>query len=148
MKKINIQSVINIILALWVGIWFYYLLFNWDVFIIQLNTNFGFNTYNMYPFVFFFFIGLIGFVIVKYAIHYSEMQNKGKEEENKSKTKLLEKDIEILKLKEVLFKMQSEGMNKSASTINALHAKLDSLSKKYNNENEEITEVDRKEEKE
>lgn len=148
MKKINIQSVVNITLAVWVGIWFYYLLFNWDVFIVQLNTNFGFNTYNMYPFVFFFFIGLIGIVIVKYAIHYSEMQNKAIEKENKSKTTLLEKDIEILKLKEVLFKMQSDGMNKSASTINALHAKLDSLSKKYEVENEEINEAERKEDKE
>jgi hypothetical protein len=148
MKKINIQSIVDITLTLWVGIWLYYLLFNWDVFVIQLNTDLGFNTYKIYPFVFFFFMGLIGFIIVKYAIHYSEMQNKSKEKENKSKTILLEKDIEILKLKEVLFKMQSEGMNKSASTINALHSKLDALSKKFNDENEEINEDERKEEKE
>lgn len=137
MKKNKIQSTIDIIILLWILIWLYYLVFNWDVFIVKLNTDFGFGTITLYPFIFFFFLGSTGFIILKYVIHILQIQNNAKEKENKNKITLLEKDIEILKLKEVLFKMQSEGLNKSASTINALQEKIDSLSKKIEDEKEE-----------
>lgn len=130
MKKINIQAVINIVIIIWIAIWIYYALFNWDVFVVKLNTNLGFNTISLYPLVLFFFIGLILCITVKYAIYYEQLQVLASDKEYKDKISLLKKDIEILKLKEVLFKMQSDGMNKSTSAINALQAKLDELSKK------------------
>lgn len=138
MKKLNIQSAIDVALIVWIAIWLYYSLFNWDVFVVKLNTNLGFNTISLYPFIFFFFFGLIILVIIKYVFHYEQLQVKASEKEHKDKVNLLQKDIEILKLKEVLFKMQSEGINKNTSTINALQAKLDELSKKYSeHENED-----------
>ena len=130
MKRTNIQTIIDIVLIAWIGIWLFYALSNWDVFIVKLNTNLGFRTITLYPFIFFFFLGLISLVIVKYSINYSQVLIGAKEKENKDKMSLLQKDIEILKLKEALFKMQTEGMNKSTSTINALNARLDELSNK------------------
>lgn len=143
MKKSKIQSYINIILIVWISIWFYYLLFNWDVFIIQLKTNLGFNTISLHPFLFFFVIGTIGFIVIKYLIHFYDLQNDAILKENKNKKSILEKDIEILKLREALYKMHSDGMNKNAGVIGDLHSKLDNLSKKIANEkNETNSETD------
>ena len=64
MKKLNIKSVIDIALIVWIAIWLYYALFNWDVFVVKLNTNIGFSIIGLYPFIFFFFIGLILLVII------------------------------------------------------------------------------------
>jgi len=130
MKRTNIQTIIDIVLIAWIGIWLFYALSNWDVFIVKLNTSLGFKTITLYPFIFFFFLGLISLIIIRYSINYTQILINAKEKENKNKMSLLQKDIEILKLKEVLFKMQSEGMNKSTSTINALNARLDELSNK------------------
>lgn len=137
MKKTNIQSAINILIFIWIAIWLYYALFNWDVFVVKLNTNFGFNTIPTLPFVLFFFIGLLLLVVMKYIIYYEQVQIEARDKEYKDKISLLKKDIEILKLKEVLFKMQSEGMNKSTATVNALQAKLDELSKKRDENNDD-----------
>jgi uncharacterized coiled-coil protein SlyX len=52
----------------------------------------------------------------------------------------MEKDIELLKMKEVLFKMQTSEMDKSSSQLNALHEKLDSLSNKISEKDEEENE--------
>lgn len=143
MKKTSIQSAINILIFIWIAIWLYYALFNWDVFVVKLNTNLGFNTVPTLPFVLFFFIGLLILVVMKYIIYYDQVKVDARDKEYKDKISLLKKDIEILKLKEVLFKMQSEGMNKSTATVNALQAKLDELSKKRDENND-----DEKEEKE
>ncbi|MCB2195640.1 MAG: hypothetical protein KQH79_07255 [Bacteroidetes bacterium] len=143
MKKTSIQSAINILIFIWIAVWLYYALFNWDVFVVKLNTNLGFNTVPTLPFVLFFFIGLLILVVMKYIIYYDQVQVDARDKEYKDKISLLKKDIEILKLKEVLFKMQSEGMNKSTATVNALQAKLDELSKKRDENND-----DEKEEKE
>jgi hypothetical protein len=134
MKKLQIQTIVDIILIAWIGIWLYYALSNWDVFVVKLNTNLGFKTISLYPFIFFFFLGLIALVIIKYSFNYAQVLSKSKEKEQKDKMSLLQKDIEILKLKEVLFKMQTEGMNKSTSTINALNARLDELANKVASE--------------
>jgi hypothetical protein len=80
---------------------------------------------------------------MKYILYYEQVQVDARDKEYKDKISLLKKDIEILKLKEVLFKMQSEGMNKSTATVNALQAKLDELSKKRDENHD-----DEKEEKE
>ncbi|PLX12747.1 MAG: hypothetical protein C0597_12600 [Marinilabiliales bacterium] len=147
MKKLQIQTIIDIIILAWLAIWLYYALSNWDVFIVKLNTNLGFKTISLYPFIFFFFLGLIALVIIKYSFNYAHVIMKAKEKENKDKMSLLQKDIEILKLKEVLFKMQTEGMNKSTSTINALNARLDELANKVASEKKQL-DVDEESEKE
>lgn len=144
MKKSKIQSAINIILIAWISIWFYYLLFNWDVFIIQLKTNLGFNTINLHPFLFFLITGTIGFIVIKYLIHYFELQNQADLKQSKNKMSMLEKDVEILKLREALYKMHSDGMSKNAGVISDLHSKLDNLSKKIAEEKDEtISESDK-----
>lgn len=137
MKKTSIQSAINILIFIWIAVWLYYALFNWDVFVVKLNTNLGFNTIPILPFVLFFFIGLLILVVMKYIIYYEQVQVDARDKEYKDKISLLKKDIEILKLKEVLFKMQSEGMTKSTATVNALQAKLDELSKKRDENKED-----------
>lgn len=142
MKKINTQSLVDIIILVWIGIWLYYALSNWDVFVVKLNTSVGFKTITLYPFIFFFFTGLIAFVIIKYSLNYAQVLIKAKEKENKDRMSLLQKDIEILKLKEVLFKMQTEGMNKSTSTINSLNARLDELTKQVATERNKTEDAD------
>jgi len=146
MKKINTQALVDIIILVWIGIWLYYALSNWDVFVVKLNTSVGFKTISLYPFIFFFFTGLIAFVIIKYSLNYAHVLIKAKEKENKDKMSLLQKDIEILKLKEVLFKMQTEGMNKSTSTINSLNARLDELTKQVATERNKKEDTDEVEE--
>lgn len=142
MKKVNIKSTIDIIIIIWLAVWFYYALSNWDVFIVKLNTNLGFKTISLYPFIFFFFLGLIALIIVRYSVNYAQVILQAKENESKDKMRLLQKDIEILRLKEVLFKMQAEGMNKSTNTINALNERLDEMSKKFLSEKDENNEKD------
>lgn len=136
MKKSKLQTAINVSLFAWIGIWFYYLIFNWDVFIVQLNTDLGFKTISVHPFLFFFILGVIGFIILKYINHYIELQNKNSEKEIKNKMSMLEKDIEILKLREALYKLHNEDISKNAGAINELHNKLDGLAKKIANEKE------------
>lgn len=128
MKQISFKSVINILLIIWGLIWFYYAVFNWDIFVIELKTNLGFVTLSAYPFVFFFIAGSIILFIVRYAGEYSDNQRKKMESELKNKLILHEKDIEILKLKEVLFKMQNEEFTKNTSNLNELHEKINGIS--------------------
>jgi len=135
MKIKNYKAFINSALVLWIFIWAYYLAFNWGVFTVELKTNLGFAVISSYPFLFFFFIGLILLIILKYAYHLISIQEQNQIQDKENKTSLLEKDIEILKLKEVLFKMQTKDMNESSSALAALQEKLDKISDK-------ITETD------
>lgn len=135
MKIKNYKVFINTALILWLFIWVYYLAFNWSVFSVELKTNLGFAVISSYPFLFFFLTGLILFIILKYAYHIVSIQEQNQVKDKETKTSLLEKDIEILKLKEVLFKMQTKDMNDSSSALAALQDKLDKISDK-------ITETD------
>jgi uncharacterized membrane protein YraQ (UPF0718 family) len=128
-KNVDLKVAVDIALAVWIIAWLYYALFNWDVFAIKLNTNLGFAVIGGYPFVFFFILGLLALGFLKYVLQYNQVQQQSREKDQEHKVAMLEKDIEILKLKEVLFKMQTTDLNKSTANLNALHSKLDELSK-------------------
>ncbi len=130
MKIKNYKVFVNTALILWLLIWVYYLAFNWSVFSVELKTNLGFAVISSYPFLFFFITGLILLIVLKYAYHIVSIQEQNQVKDKETKTSLLEKDIEILKLKEVLFKMQTKDMNESSSALAALQDKLDKISDK------------------
>lgn len=148
MKKTQLRSAINIILILWIFIWIYYAAFNWDVFKVKLNTHLGFATIGGYPFLFFFIFGLIILVVIKYINHFTDLKNTGKEKETKTKITLLEKDLEIYKLKEVLFNMQASEANKNAETFKSLQEKLDEIAGNMPVEKQKENKEEKAEEKE
>ncbi len=148
MKKSQLKSTINIILILWIFVWIYYAAFNWDVFKVKLNTHLGFATVGGYPFVFFFILGLIFLIVIKYINHFSDLKNTGKEKDTKTKITLLEKDLEIYKLKEVLFNMQASEANKNAETFKSLQEKLDAIAGNMAVEKEKESIEEKTEEKE
>jgi hypothetical protein len=55
--------------------------------------------------------------------------------EKNTKIAMQEKDIEILKLKEMLYQEQNAEFNKTAKDISALHEKIESVAKKFENHN-------------
>jgi hypothetical protein len=130
MKKINLTIIINYTLGIYLAAWLFYSVLNWDVFSIKLNTNIGFTTIGGYPFVFFFLFGFTALLTIKYFINLSMIRTNKSERERIHRIAILEKDIELLKMKEVLFKMQTSEMGKNSSNLNALHEKLDELSAK------------------
>jgi hypothetical protein len=80
------------------------------------------------PFVIFFILGLFMLVVIRYSHHFYLLKELNREKDEQKNKALLEKDIEILKLKEVLFKMQSKDMSDSSASLKALQDKLDSIS--------------------
>ncbi len=137
MKKINLLSINTYTIIIYFLIWMYYAIFNWDVFAIKLNTNAGFSVIGGFPFIFFFLIGLVALFILRYFIYVHKVASDKQERNSKHKIALMEKDIELLKMKEVLFKMQTSEMDKSSSQLNALHEKLDNLTNQISDKNEE-----------
>jgi len=85
-------------------------------------------------------IGLLILIAIRISSRFFELQDSSREKERKSKLKMLEKDIEILQLKEVLYKMQTEGLSKSSSKMNALQQKLERLTRKHDIGKEELNE--------
>ncbi len=128
MKLARTKVILNIVIIAWIVLWAYYAVFNWDVFIVKLNTSLGFTVINCFPFIFFFVFGLVCLGLLKFLLNQLHMQLKLHDKDSNSKIALLEKDIEILKLKEVLFNMQTDEMNKNASSLGELQKKLDELS--------------------
>lgn len=128
MKKIKLKHIINTAIIGWTIIWIYYLVFNWNAFTISLNTNLGFAVINAYPLVFFFILGLLFFVLLKYFEQSAAIRKERKEKDMKNQISLLEKDLEVLKLKEDLYKMQSDKMSISSENMIALHRRLDEIS--------------------
>jgi hypothetical protein len=128
MKRTILINITNFTLALYAAVWIYYAAFNWEVFSIKLNTNAGFSVIGGYPFIFFFLLGLAALLTVKYFLHLNNVHEERKEKDSAHKIEIMEKDIELLKMKEVLFKMQTNEMEKNSSHLNALHEKLDQLS--------------------
>lgn len=147
MKRNTLVTIINFILGIYLLVWIYYAAFNWDVFSIKLNTNAGFSVIGGYPFVFFFLLGFAALLAVKYIVHLNRVYEDKTEREQSHKIAIQEKDIELLKMKEVLFKMQTSEMSKNSSHLNALHEKLDSLSDQMSKENRPSEESGDKEDK-
>lgn len=137
MKRTVLTNVINFTLAIYVAVWIYYAAFNWEVFAIKLNTNAGFSVIGGYPFAFFFLLGFAALLTVKYFIHLNKVHEDRKEKDSDHKIAIMEKDIELLKMKEVLFKMQTSEMGKNSSHLNTLHEKLDNLTARFESEKAE-----------
>ncbi|MEE4214269.1 MAG: hypothetical protein V2I34_04335 [Bacteroidales bacterium] len=128
MNKIKLRHIIDATIIAWVIIWLYYGIFNWDIFIIKLDANLGFAVIGSYPFVFFFLLGLIFLIVLRYFDTIISMRRLGQYKDLKNNIALLEKDIEVLKLRETVYKMQSEEMSRNDASLQALHQKLDELS--------------------
>lgn len=136
MKNNQHKIIIDIFLIVWVFLWLYYMAFNWAVFSIELKVNLGFAVITGYPIVFFFILGLLTLIIIKYSYHFAAIKLSSKEKEEHNQKSLLEKDIEILKLKEVLFKMQTKDMSESSTALSALQEKLDNISKQISSDDQ------------
>ncbi|MCF8226276.1 MAG: DUF4212 domain-containing protein [Bacteroidales bacterium] len=137
MKKNILTHIINYTMVVYLAVWAYYAIFNWDVFSIKLNTNAGFSVIGGYPFAFFFLIGIAALLILKYFINMNIIEYEKREKDSRHKMAIMEKDIELLKMKEVLFKMQTSEMGKNSSHLDALHKKLDELSNTISQQNSE-----------
>ncbi|MEX0982962.1 MAG: hypothetical protein WDZ47_12845 [Bacteroidales bacterium] len=137
MKKINLVSISNYTILVYLIIWIYYAGFNWDVFSIKLNTNAGFSVIGGYPFIFFLLLGLAALLLLRYFVYINKVNTEKKESNSSHRIAIMEKDIELLKMKEVLFKMQTAEMDKNSSHLSALHEKLDSLSNQMSEKREE-----------
>ncbi|MFO7852186.1 MAG: hypothetical protein ACQERS_09265 [Bacteroidota bacterium] len=146
--KIKLKHIINATIIAWIIIWLYYLIFNWDVFSINLKTDLGFAVIGGFPFVFFFIVGLLFLILIKYFDSAIAARKLSDEKDLKNKIALLEKDIEVLKLKETLFKMQSEEMSRSNANLSALHRKLDEITSQMESEKGKSGETDSSNEEE
>jgi len=138
MSKMNLNRLLNVILVIYILTWAYYAIFNWEVFSLKLNTNAGFTVLGGYPFAFFFLLGLVALVLVKYFVQIRQLEDEKKYREYRHEKTIMEKDIEILKMKEVLFKMQTSEINKNSSHLSELHQKLDQISDQLQTEKEEL----------
>ncbi len=147
MKRTTLVTIINFTLGFYLLVWIYYAAFNWEVFSIKLNTNAGFSVIGGYPFAFFFLFGFAALLAVKYVVHLNKVYEDKTEKEQAHRIAIQEKDIELLKMKEVLFKMQTSEMSKNSSHLNALHEKLDSLSEQMSHENRPMEEKGEQEDK-
>lgn len=148
MKKIKTKQIIDTAIIIWVLIWLYYSIFNWDVFIIKLQTNLGFAVIGVYPFIFFFLIGLIFLALIRYFDTIIAMRRLGELKDLKNKISLLGKDIEALKLRGTVYKMQSEEMSRNDASLQALHQKLDELSSGMDHGNEDPDDAGKKKDQE
>jgi hypothetical protein len=137
MKKLNLLQISTFTVIIYLLVWSYYAIFNWDVFSIKLNTNAGFSVIGGFPFVFFFLLGLVALLILRYFIYIHKVNSDKHERSSAHRIAIMEKDIELLKMKEVLFKMQTSEMDKSSTQLNALHDKLDNLSNQISEKGEE-----------
>jgi len=130
-KNFKVRHLVNILLGVWIFSWVYFALFNWDIFVVPLNINIGFGIINSYPFVIFFFIGLAIIIAIRYLLQYSRMLRRIEVKQKNDTIKMQEKDIEILQLKEMLYKMQAEEQDKKSGNLNELHQKLDILARQF-----------------
>jgi hypothetical protein len=134
LKNFKVRHLINILLAIWVVIWLYFALFNWDIFIVKVNINLGFGIISSYPFLLFFLISLAILLSIRYLLHYTRMLRKAEEKEKNTKIKMQEKDIEILRLKEMMYKMQTSEYNKTTANIESLNKKMEEIAQQITSE--------------
>lgn len=144
MNKIKLRHIIDATIIAWVVIWLYYGIFNWDIFIIKLDANLGFAVIGSYPFVFFFLLGLIFLIVLRYFDTIISMRKLAEHKDLKNDIALVKKDIEVFKLRETVYKMQSEEMSRNDASLQALHQKLDELSSGSAGENQDEHDPDKK----
>lgn len=128
-RNIKVRHLVNILLASWLVIWVYFALFNWPVFAVKLNINLGFAVISSYPFVLLFLVGVTIMLAIRYLLHYSRMLRRMEVKEKNDKIRIQAKDIEILQLKEMLYKLQAEDHSKANDRLSAMHEKLDSIAR-------------------
>ncbi|MBN1388055.1 MAG: hypothetical protein JW965_06375 [Bacteroidales bacterium] len=142
MNKIQIRHIIDTAIIAWAIIWLYYLIFNWDVFTINLKTNLGFAIIGGYPFVFFFIIGLLFLILIKFINQAIAIRKLERGKDMVNKIALLEKDIEVMKLREAIYKMQSEELSRNSENLNALHQRLDEITSQIERERDQTLDPD------
>lgn len=141
MKNIKtFKTTINYFLIIWIVIWAYFAAFNWEVFAVALNINFGFTVITGYPFLFYFITGIILFIVLRYIAQYLSERQKTYERHLEHKIAMQGKDIEILQLKEVLFNMQTKEHNQNVESMNTLNEKLNKISEQMQISKQEYSE--------
>ena len=141
MKNIKtFKTTINYFLIIWIVIWAYFAAFNWEVFAVALNTNLGFTVITGYPFLFYFIVGIILFIVLRYIAQYLSERQKTYERHLEHKIAMQGKDIEILQLKEVLFNMQTKEHNQNVESMNTLNEKLNKISEQMQISKQEYSE--------
>lgn len=129
MKNIEtLKKTINYLLILWIVIWAYFAAFNWAVFTVSLNINLGFTVVTGYPFLFYSLAGIVILIVLRYIAQYLRERQRTHEKNLENKITMQGKDIEILKLKEVLFNIQTKEYNQNAESMKSLNEKLNKIS--------------------
>ena len=93
LKGANLKSTINYSLFIWITLWLFFALFNWDVFIIKINTDFGFGVFSTIPFLVFFIIGTGILFVLQFAATINESEQIIKQKDADLKIKMLEKKM-------------------------------------------------------
>ncbi|HBH48901.1 MAG TPA: hypothetical protein DDX98_09680 [Bacteroidales bacterium] len=136
-KNFKVRYLIDTLLGIWLLTWLWFLIFNWDIFVVKLNINLGIGVVKMFPFVVFMILGMLIMLAIRYILQYSRMLRRIEVKEKNTKIAMQEKDIEILKLKEMLYKEQTSELNKTAKDLTALNEKIDAIAQKFQKEKEE-----------
>ena len=99
MRKLKLTTLLNYMMVIYVIVWVYYLIFNWDVFSVRLNIYLGFATLNGFPFIFFLCLGLVPLLIARIYAQIIRVRNERTLEERNHRTRILEKELEITRLR-------------------------------------------------
>lgn len=141
-RSFKVRYLINILLIVWLSIWGYFMALNWEVFTVKLNIYLGFTLINGRPFVLLFILSTLVIVVIRYLLQYSRMLRRLEVKEKNTKITMQEKDIEILKLKELLYKEHRDEFNKTANNITALHNRIESVAKYLEQKKDEEKKID------
>ena len=148
MKKFKtFKTIISYFLIIWIVIWAYLAAFNWEVFAVALNINLGFAVITGYPFLFYFIVGIILFIALRYIAQYLSERQRSYERHLEHKIAMQGKDIEILQLKEVLFNMQTKEYNQNAESMKSLNEKLNRIAGQMETTKQESPEKEEEEKK-
>ena len=131
MKKINLVTVvIYFLLAV------YYAIFNWSVFIVELNVDFGFSVINMPIIAFIFLVGLLLAVFQWVIAIIGDLSNE---------KRLTEKNEEINSVKAAFYDTNDNRLQKITDSIEQLFARIDGISTQITNEKKLVKESPSKE---
>lgn len=99
MRNLKLTTLINILLGLYIFIWGYYMIFNWDVYAIKLNTNLGFSVVTGFPIVVLSLTGLLALIIARIYAQFIRLYNERTLRERSYRAKMLEKELQIIRMK-------------------------------------------------
>ncbi len=128
MKKAHLILIITYFIFI-----IYFAVFNWEMFIITLNVNFGFTVINLPMVIAIFLFGLL-FIMIEWGLN------------NILKLRLektvLEKENEIALLKSAKYDEQLSAVQKNQNSIESLHNKINKLMEKMEiNSDEQSTQI-------